>query len=228
MEQSIILTKESSEEEIKAYFQKVLELKQSNKEFPVNLDEVWPLVYQRKQKALDILKSEFIEGDDYYLTQTGKVVEHSKLTNGVKIDAWLSVSCMEYFIARKVRRVFDVYRQVFHNTVESARPLSQLEILVQSAQTLLDQERRINAIETKVSEIEAKTTTRPEYFTIAGYGAFHKIPVNLIQASSLGRKASSLCKQRGIPTETIPDPRFGIVKTYPMLILDEVFSTPIN
>ena len=45
MAKKIILSKESSKSEIKAYFNAVLKLSQSDDEFPVNLDEVWPLVY---------------------------------------------------------------------------------------------------------------------------------------------------------------------------------------
>lgn len=64
MAKKIILSKESSESEIKAYFNAVLKLSQSDDEFPVNLDEVWPLVYSEKGKAVRALTSneQFIEG----------------------------------------------------------------------------------------------------------------------------------------------------------------------
>lgn len=108
------------------------------------------------------------------------------------------------------------------------KPLSQLEILAQSAQILLEQDRRINQVQEQVNLIEAKLTTRPEYFTVAGYATLQKIDCGLKLASSLGRKASKLCKERGIETEEIPDPRFGLVKTYPTHILKEVFDLSIT
>ena len=111
------LTRNMGSNEVKTYFDKVFELKQSGKEFPVNLDEVWPLVYAQKGKALATLKSDFVEGDDFYLSQMGKVVTFNELQNGVKINAFLSVSCLEYFIARKEKTIFDVYRTVFHKTI---------------------------------------------------------------------------------------------------------------
>jgi phage antirepressor YoqD-like protein len=115
VQQISILTKESTENEIKAYFQKVLELKQSGEEFPVNLELVWPLVYSEKGKAVRALTAEFIEGVDYQvLTQNDKNPSGGRPVE----DYHLSVSCMEYFIARKVRSVFDVYRKVFHKAVE--------------------------------------------------------------------------------------------------------------
>lgn len=120
MAKEIILSKESSESEIKAYFNVVLKLSQSDNEFPINLDEVWPLVYSEKGKAVRALTSneQFIEGVDYKtLAQNGKQDEASWGGNN-KVNYYLTVSCMEFFIARKVRPVFEVYRQVFHHTVQ--------------------------------------------------------------------------------------------------------------
>lgn len=110
----------STTSEIKRYFMAVLELSKSKEEFPVNLDAVYPLVYSQKGHSLRELKSKFIEGVDYYLSQNGKVVTVNNLANGVKYDCYLSLPCMEFFIARKVRPVFDVYREVFHKMNEIA------------------------------------------------------------------------------------------------------------
>lgn len=115
------LSKSSTPKVITNYFSKILQLKQDGKEFPVNLDDVWPLVYNQKGKALSTLRSDFIEGEDFYLSQMGKVVNSNELRNGIKIDAYLSVACLEYFIAKKVKPVFDVYRKVFHATVENTQ-----------------------------------------------------------------------------------------------------------
>lgn len=116
------LTKQSTAQEIKAYFEEVLKLSKDSKEFPVNLDEVWPLVYAEKGKAVRALKSNelFVEGIDFILlAQNGK----QDGNNGKQVNSWggnnqitymLSVPCLEFFIARKVRAVFEVYRQVFH------------------------------------------------------------------------------------------------------------------
>lgn len=66
MAKEIILSKESSESEIKAYFNVVLKLSQSDNEFPINLDEVWPLVYSEKGKAVRALTSnEQFKRDSY-------------------------------------------------------------------------------------------------------------------------------------------------------------------
>lgn len=116
------LTKQSTANEIKAYFEEVLKLSKDSEEFPVNLDDVWPLVYAEKGKAVRALKSNelFVEGIDFILlAQNGK----QEGNNGKQVNSWggnnqvtymLSVPCLEFFIARKVRPVFEVYRQVFH------------------------------------------------------------------------------------------------------------------
>lgn len=70
---NLILSKESSESEIKRYFNAVLELSKSDNEFPINLDEVWMLIYSEKGKAVRALKENFIEGVDYNtFAQNGK------------------------------------------------------------------------------------------------------------------------------------------------------------
>ena len=50
--------------------------------------------------------------------QNGKVIKTAEIQNGITADYYLSTSCLEYFIARKVRPVFEVYRQVFHKAVK--------------------------------------------------------------------------------------------------------------
>lgn len=128
----LVLTKKSPESDLKRYFTAVLELSKCDNKFPINLDEVWMLVYERKDKAFRSLRKHFYEGEDFYLTQMGKVVTFNKLQNGVKTECFLSVSCMEYFIARKVRPVFEVYRQVFHNTAKTpSLPTTYKEALTQ-------------------------------------------------------------------------------------------------
>lgn len=116
---NLILSKESSESEIKRYFNAVLELSKSDNEFPINFDEVWMLVYEDKRSAIYELKDKFIQNVDFQTVR--KKVKASNVAGFVWADDYfLTVSCMEFFIARKVRPVFEVYRQVFHHTVQKA------------------------------------------------------------------------------------------------------------
>lgn len=112
------LTKTSSSEEIKVYFNAILKLAKASEKYPVNLDEVWMLVYDRKDSAVRALQRDFIENEDFITVRQN--VDGGKFTS---IDYFLSVSCLEYFIVKKVRPVFDVYRKVFHKSVEFAKQL---------------------------------------------------------------------------------------------------------
>lgn len=148
----IQLTKQSSDSEIKAYFIQVLNLSRSKEEFPVNLDEVWPLVFKFRSDAVRALSKNnlFVKDIDYQVLSTnaqksGVFPQNAQKSevfakngkksgvfpqNGEKSDDtqadgksvmgrpqnayMLSVPCLEFFIARRVRPVFEVYRQVFH------------------------------------------------------------------------------------------------------------------
>lgn len=119
----IILTKESGNDDIRKYFEGVLQLSRSNEEYPVNLDEVWPLVYVRKDVAVGALKKTFVEGIDYIAKPVDNQSLHisTERNHGGqnKVDYYLTTSCLEYFIARKVRPVFEVYRKVFNKVANS-------------------------------------------------------------------------------------------------------------
>ena len=104
------LTKQSTAQEIKAYFEEVLKLSKDSKEFPVNLDDVWPLVFGRKEEAVRALKNDklFVENIDYQVlrknaenpdsfTQRSEKPQGGRPTN----TYMLSVPCLEFFIARK-------------------------------------------------------------------------------------------------------------------------------
>lgn len=108
---SMILTKTSNPSDIERYFRGILELDMQNKEFSVNLDDVWQLCYAEKGKAVRALKSNFIENVDFIvIAQNGKNPDGGRPTD----DYYLTSACLEYFVARKVRPVFEVYRRVFH------------------------------------------------------------------------------------------------------------------
>lgn len=100
------------------------------------------------------------------------------------------------------------------------------ELLLQSVQLMIEQKKRLAAVETKVNELEAKTLTRPDYFTIVGYATINKIQVGLQLAAKLGQKAARICKINNYPMDEIPDPRFGRVRTYPRMVLHQVFNEP--
>lgn len=60
--------------------------------------------------------------------------------------------------------------------------------------------------------------------TIRGYAIANNIAITNNEAKFLGGEATKLTLERGMCVDTVPDPRWGVVNTYPKEILDEVFS----
>lgn len=108
------------------------------------------------------------------------------------------------------------------------QPMSIEDMIIASAQNLKQVKAQMSALENKVDRIEAQARTRPNYFTIVGYATLHKIQVGIKIASSLGKRASDYCKRHGILMEQIPDPRFGVIKTYPEDVLKIIFNEHLN
>lgn len=126
-------------------------------------------------------------------------------------------------------------RRYFIDCEEKAKQqsiLSPAELLLQQCQMLVESERRISKVEIdqkelseKVALIEAKQHTTPvNFFAVIGYATLMKIQVDLKTAAKIGKRAVNLCKEMGMTTGTIPDPRFGIVRVYPRSILEQVFA----
>lgn len=143
MNENLILTKESVPSDIERYFRGVLALDQQDKVFSVNLDDVWQLAYSERGKAIRALKANFIENVDFLpIARNG---ENSPAHNGKqdwggnnKVDYYLTSACLEYFIARKVRPVFEVYRRVFHHAVAQVQQQPSLQEQVQAKLAFAD------------------------------------------------------------------------------------------
>ncbi len=100
---------------IKAYFLKVAELHVSGEAYPVDLEEVWPLAYSRKDTAVAALKKNFKEGEDY----TMKTIRVEKELGSTQYKQYKMTSkCMEYYVAIKDRDVFNVYMEIFHQYMD--------------------------------------------------------------------------------------------------------------
>lgn len=150
---SIVLSKSSSNEDLKRYFTAVLELSKTDNKFPINLDEVWPLVYSERGKAIRALRGNFIEEDDY-VAKNQVLAQNGKNSEGrPKTDYFLSLSCLEYFIARKVRPVFEVYRKVFHKAAETPILASyQIEDPIERAKRWIAEQEEKKLLECKTRE----------------------------------------------------------------------------
>lgn len=147
----LVLSKSSSNSDLKRYFTAVLELSHNDNMFPINLDDVWSLVYIERCIAIRALKKNFFENEDYISFDRNVKRETG---SSVKKEFYLSLSCMEYFIARKVRPVFEVYRKVFHKTAEILMPSYQIEDPVKRAERWIEEQKQVNLLKEQNVELE--------------------------------------------------------------------------
>lgn len=70
------LSKSSTEEQLKQYFMGIVELNKSSEEFPINLDDIWPIAYTRRDNAIRDLKNAFYEGEDYVIKDLSQMPDY--------------------------------------------------------------------------------------------------------------------------------------------------------
>jgi hypothetical protein len=118
-------------DKVRGFFEYLLSAEESGDPFPVDLDIVWPMAYTAKSTAKKALvdSNEFFEDVDYLLKQNLEQIPRSPKTGGAGLNKekiFLSVSCLEYFIARKVRPIFDIYRQCRIEITKTAKSKARL------------------------------------------------------------------------------------------------------
>lgn len=122
-------------------------------------------------------------------------------------------------------------RWITHEVIPAVRKtgsysvaLSPAEQLLAQAQILVDQEKRMSAVEDKVQHLEAKMTTRQdEGYTIAGYASLLSLKVDWKTAKALGIKATMLSRRFGYGMSKVKDARYGEVNVYHEDVLKDVF-----
>lgn len=86
-------------------------------------------------------------------------------------------------------------------------------------------EQRLQLLELKRSQENMLLTQGDaQFFSIMGYASVTRKRINTSDAKAIGKVASRICKDHSVNTGTVPDPRYGQVKTYPKEVLDQVFE----
>lgn len=124
----------------------------------------------------------------------------------------------------------------------SIKPLTHAELMLQQAQVIVELEKRQIVQEDKIQQLteeneeirkdfdylKSKTNNTPDFYSVVGYCSLKGISINLEDAKQLGKEASKICKVNGIKTGSLPDPRFGRIKTYPYRVLESVIESKIS
>ena len=119
------------------------------------------------------------------------------------------------------------------------QPMTSAQNLLQQAQWMVEAENRMNNIEndvaqtnqsignmkkdiTRIEHNERRTVTS-NHLTVIAYANMKGIKPNTYNSSVMGRKATKVCRTRGLLTGTVVDSKYGLINTYPLEVLDEIF-----
>ena len=114
--------------------------------------------------------------------------------------------------------------QLIMRQAQAGLELEQRQMVLDRRQTAIeawkdDAEDRLVELEAKIKLVEGG----PGYFAITGYANIKGIPMPGSLATTLGREASKMCRENGIPTGTVMHELHGTVKTYPEEVLSIIF-----
>lgn len=105
------------------------------------------------------------------------------------------------------------------------KQLSPAEFLLQQAQLMVDMEKRVTVVEKDINRLEhnIRRTQTQDHFTIIAYANMKGIKAKSYNSSSMGKKATRICKARNLVIGKVVDSKYGLINTYPEEVLDEIF-----
>lgn len=109
--------------------------------------------------------------------------------------------------------------------LKNKHPKTSLEALQATVTALIEQESRIKTLETRQSIVEEKMillASDSDYRTVRAWAKINGVSIPEKEAARVGRKAGSICRQKGLHVGRVPDERHGAVNSYPVHILKPV------
>lgn len=131
------------------------------------------------------------------------------------------------------KHILPSIRKTGSYSVQQAKPMTPSELILMQAQRLVDMERkqaehdaRITALETARTEDRLALGDGAErFYSVLGYASVRGMAaLDTYTAARYGKRATAICRSRGLPFRDLPDPRFGKVNIYPESVLLEVFA----
>lgn len=129
-------------------------------------------------------------------------------------------------------RAWDVFEQLEDSYFKVAKNMTPEEFLLYSAQRMVEQAKtikaanaRIDKVDERLLEVESKQMTIDEHhYTIIGYANLTGVRgVGRDAAARLGRRASAISRKQGYHIGKEYDAKYGMVNTYHVDVLQEVF-----
>lgn len=113
------------------------------------------------------------------------------------------------------------------------KPINSLEILQATINSLVEQDKKVKALEGKTSDLHKeqlkakhninRLLNNDSYMTIIAYANLQGINAKAYNSSAKGRLATKLSKEQGALMGAVIDPRYGKINTYDVEILKQVF-----
>ena len=129
-------------------------------------------------------------------------------------------------IAKKwKKKVKEILKEIRKTGYYGKKKKSLAEMFFEQAQINLEYEIKMNEIEKDIKRLEnnQRRTITSNQLTVIAYANMKGIKANSYNSSSIGRKATKLCREKQLLVASVVDSRYGLINTYPEEILDEVF-----
>ena len=156
----------------------------------------------------------FVENIDFVGCKVFNTLANQELDDfAMSIDCAKEISMIQRSEKGKQARLYFIECEK-----QLTKPMSQLDILVQSVQLLQEQSKRIDNVEAQLLEIKNKPQINApiEHFSIMGYCRNIHKQISIEEAKTYGAKCRKMCNELGMVIGKVPDPRFGSVNTYPL------------
>lgn len=140
----------------------------------------------------------------------------------LKFAAWLSPD-FELWVYDRIAELLKTGTTSIQS-IRKEEQLSPAQMHLQNALILVDIEEKQKEQDERILKLESKVNTSPDYFTVIGFATLHNLQLGRTKAATLGRRCSSICKTKEYDIGKVNDVRYGLVNSYPSIVLEQVFN----
>ena len=186
-------------------------------------------------------RERFVEGKHYFKLEGADLkafkdslenIESVVGSRAPSLILWTKQGAARHSKMLGTERAWDVFDELEESYFNPMRNMTPEEFLLYSAQRMVEQAKaikaanaRIDKVDERLLEVESKQMTIDEHhYTIIGYANLTGVRgVSRDAAARLGRKASAMSRKQGYHIGKEYDATYGMVNTYHVDVLQEVF-----
>lgn len=170
-----------------------------------------------------IEKYGLIEGEDFTTFQGKSSGGRPTLEFALTLDAAKELAMVEG--NAKGRQARKYFIQCERELKQPSKPATYIDLAEMMIQSIKAQESRMNQIEQKTIEIEARIDTIDTNFvSVIGYARINNIQLPGNEALKIGKKAGKISREMGFTIGKVHDARYGSINTYHKDVLQTVFQ----